>query len=646
MEELAPDEPQEIAGYRLVGRLGQGGMGMVYLSHTRGGQPVALKVVRPEYAQDPDFRRRFAQEVVSARRVQGPYTAPVLDSNTEGPEPWLAVAYVPGPPLVSAVSRHGALPVPTVLKLTAGVAEALQTVHAAGVVHRDLKPSNVLLASDGPRVIDFGIARAADATSLTGTDARLGTPAFMAPEQAMGGDVTPALDVFALGLTIHFAATQQHPHGEGASAALLFRIVAEEPDLTGCPDELRGLVSRCLAKEPTERPTPQQVIEECNALAGTAGIARGSGWWLPPSVARDIEEQEETLRLASSSGGSSGASSATPGPGASPERSAASEAAEGAAPAVPPPPAAAPPGAVVGQPPTQPAYSPATAAAAQAPTTPLSAEAQFPEGPPGFGPTAPVAHTGAEPPPRRRGRTALVVAGAVAAVLIIGAGSIFGYTQLTGDGGDTNQSQQDDTSGGGSGGEPAPPESTSDESGESGQDGAEEDSPSGSGGAKDEEGWRITEEDRNLTLRGPQPSKSDRVNKCDTYHFELESGFRVSHPGSIGAADALGQLAYHACQEPEAEEGLQATDGSIMDTTKERFPTPSQCQKTARDSSLPNPVPLKKLRDDSVLKENTGLCVETSDKAVAHLWIRKINRAGDDGLPTYVTTATLWEPER
>uniref|UniRef100_UPI000AEF12FE serine/threonine-protein kinase n=1 Tax=Streptomyces silaceus TaxID=545123 RepID=UPI000AEF12FE len=160
MDELGPDDAREIAGYRLRARLGEGGMGVVYLSHTRGGQPVALKVVRREYAQDQEFRRRFTQEVDAARRVHGAYTAPVLDSFTDGPEPWLAVSYVPGPSLSSAVTRHGALPVPTVLQLLGGIAEALQTIHAAGVIHRDLKPSNVLLASDGPRVIDFGIARA------------------------------------------------------------------------------------------------------------------------------------------------------------------------------------------------------------------------------------------------------------------------------------------------------------------------------------------------------------------------------------------------------------------------------------------------------------------------------------------------------
>ncbi|TGA83356.1 serine/threonine-protein kinase, partial [Streptomyces sp. MZ04] len=318
MDELAPDDAREIAGYRLRARLGEGGMGMVYLSHTRGGQPVALKVVRREYAQDPEFRQRFTQEVTAARRVQGPYTAPVLDSFTDGPEPWLAVSYVPGPSLSSAVYRHGVLPLPTVLQLMAGIAEALQTIHAAGVIHRDLKPSNVLLAADGPRVIDFGIARAADTTALTGTDVRLGTPAFMAPEQAMGGEVTPALDVFALGLVAYFAATRQHPFGDGSSHTLLYRIVSNEPDLTACPEQLRPLIAACLAKEPSARPTPAQLVDACASIAGTSGLARQEGWWLPPAVAQQIAQQEQTMRLHGSAPTPGVAPGVPPAPGTAP----------------------------------------------------------------------------------------------------------------------------------------------------------------------------------------------------------------------------------------------------------------------------------------------------------------------------------------
>ncbi|WP_328544732.1 protein kinase domain-containing protein [Streptomyces europaeiscabiei] len=292
VEPLGLADPAEISGYVLRGKLGEGGMGSVYLSHSRGGQPVALKVIRQEFAQDPEFLRRFAREVQAARRVQGAYTAAVLDSSTEGPQPWLASAYVPGPSLARAVFEHGPLSLRTVLLLTAGVAEALQAIHAVDVVHRDLKPTNVLLAADGPRVIDFGIARSTDATALTGTDMRLGTPAYMSPEQAEGKPVTSALDVFALGLLAHFASTGGHPFGEGGGHALLYRIVAQEPDLAECPEPLRPLIARCLAKEPTDRAALSEIIEECHRIAAAEGttLTRGEDWWQPAPVASPVAE--------------------------------------------------------------------------------------------------------------------------------------------------------------------------------------------------------------------------------------------------------------------------------------------------------------------------------------------------------------------
>ncbi|MET8631133.1 serine/threonine-protein kinase, partial [Kitasatospora sp. NPDC004669] len=203
---LTAGDPSEVGGYRLFARLGAGGMGRVYLSYTRGGRPVALKVVRPELAEDPEFRQRFAQEVASARLIHGLYTAQVVDAGVDAAMPWLATAYVPGPSLHQVVKHNGPLAEQTVLLLVAGIAEALQVIHAAGVVHRDLKPANVLLAADGPRVIDFGIARAADALALTSTGLRIGSPGFMAPEQARGLPATPATDMFALGaLTAYIA---------------------------------------------------------------------------------------------------------------------------------------------------------------------------------------------------------------------------------------------------------------------------------------------------------------------------------------------------------------------------------------------------------------------------------------------------------
>ncbi|MFD0394408.1 serine/threonine-protein kinase [Streptomyces nogalater] len=237
---LQADDPVAVAGYRPAARLGAGGMGRVYLSHTQGGRPVALKVVRPELADDPDFRRRFRREVTAARRVRGAYTAELIDADPDGTPPWLATVYVPGPSLADAVARRGPLPVAAVLWLMAGVAEALRAIHAEGVVHRDLKPSNVLLAADGPRVIDFGIAVAADGTSYTATGSIIGTPAFMAPEQATGGEVTAATDVFALGQTAAFAALGRPLYGEGPGVNVLYRIVHSNPTCPCCP-------SRCAA---------------------------------------------------------------------------------------------------------------------------------------------------------------------------------------------------------------------------------------------------------------------------------------------------------------------------------------------------------------------------------------------------------------
>ncbi|RMI43125.1 serine/threonine-protein kinase, partial [Streptomyces triticirhizae] len=284
---LGPSDPRQVAGYRLVARLGSGGMGSVYLSFTPGGQPVAVKVVRGEFAEDQAFRRRFEHEVRAARQVQGVYTVPVLDSNTEGAAPWLATAFVPGLSLHEVINQHGPLPAQTVLLLVGGVAEALQSIHAAGIVHRDLKPGNVLLSADGPKVIDFGIARAADVTALTGTDVRVGTPAFMAPEQITGASLTPAADVFALGIVTYYAATGGHPFGEGAAHAMMYRMVQEEPELASAPETLRGLIGACLAKDPAARPTPAQIIEGCRALSPGQTLQRGESW-LPPSVAAAV----------------------------------------------------------------------------------------------------------------------------------------------------------------------------------------------------------------------------------------------------------------------------------------------------------------------------------------------------------------------
>ena len=284
MEPLTSDDPAEIGGFRLRARLGAGGMGRVYLASTPGGRRVALKVVRPELGDDADFRSRFRQEIEAAQRVRGLYTAELLSADPAATPPWLVTAYVPGPSLQQAVAEHGPMPPETVILLMAGVAEALQAIHAAGVVHRDLKPSNVLLAPDGPRVIDFGIARAAEATNLTQSGVAVGSPQFMAPEQIRGLASTPAVDVFALGAVAAFAVGGRAPFGEGHVAALMHRVLNEPPNLTGCSGPLRTLIERCLAKDAPDRPSPAEIIESCRAqAAGNLGDFTDS--WLPPAMA-------------------------------------------------------------------------------------------------------------------------------------------------------------------------------------------------------------------------------------------------------------------------------------------------------------------------------------------------------------------------
>ncbi|MFI6119927.1 serine/threonine-protein kinase [Streptomyces sp. NPDC051064] len=289
-EPLQADDPPVVAGYRLAARLGAGGMGRVYLSHTQGGRPVAIKVVRPELADDPDFRRRFGREIKAARRVRGAYTAELIDADADGVPPWLATLYVPGPSLTEAVTRSGPLPVPAALWLMAGVAEALQAIHAQGIVHRDLKPSNVLLAGDGPRVIDFGIALAADGTSYTATGGTIGTPSFMAPEQASGGEITAATDVFALAQTAAFALLGKPLYGDGPAVNVLYRIVHSEPDLSLLPQSLRPLFIRCLAADPAARATPEEVVEWCRDRLGAKADAGGG-----PAVWREITGPEPVV---------------------------------------------------------------------------------------------------------------------------------------------------------------------------------------------------------------------------------------------------------------------------------------------------------------------------------------------------------------
>ena len=276
-----PGDPRKVGPYWLLGPLGSGGMGRVYLGRSPGGRLVAVKVIRAELAGQAEFRNRFAREVAAARTVSGVFTAAVVDADIDAPVPWLATAYVPGLSLADTITRHGSLPATSVLALAAGLAEGLEAIHAVGIVHRDLKPSNVLLAEDGPRIIDFGISRAAEATMLTGTGTVFGSPSFMSPEQARGQRVGPSSDVFSLGSVLSFAATGQGPFGTGSSTTLLYRVVFTPPNTGGLPAALRPLVERCLAKDPELRPTTAQILAELDTSPPVAG-------WLPAPITQSF----------------------------------------------------------------------------------------------------------------------------------------------------------------------------------------------------------------------------------------------------------------------------------------------------------------------------------------------------------------------
>src|SRR5689334_14238448 len=256
-------------------------MGRVYLARSPGGRMVAVKVIRANLAEDAGFRARFAREVSAARKVGGLFTAAVVDADVDGPVPWLVTAYVPGTSLSDAVERQGPLPENSVLALAAGLAEGLIAIHAAGVIHRDLTPSNVLLAQDGPRIIDFGISSAAGAASLTGTGFMIGSPGFMSPEQAEGLTVGPASDIFSLACVLTFAAKGEGPFGAGDTAALLYRIVHGKPNLDHVPDKLRPLIKRSLSREARKRPTAAQFLTDLTAAYPSAADLTD---WLPGGV--------------------------------------------------------------------------------------------------------------------------------------------------------------------------------------------------------------------------------------------------------------------------------------------------------------------------------------------------------------------------
>ncbi|GAA4901931.1 serine/threonine protein kinase [Streptomonospora salina] len=282
MGPLEHGDPERIGRYRLIGRLGAGGMGQVYFGRSAGGRPVAVKRIHPHLATDTSFRERFAREVTAARQVSGAFTAPVIDAAPDDGVPWLVTSYVPSLPLDAAVRTHGGLPEHTLRVLAAGLAEALGEIHRVGLIHRDLKPGNVLLAEDGPRVIDFGIARASEGTSAT--QSVIGTPGFMSPEQIQGDHLTTGSDVFAFGAVLVYAAGGVGPFGEGAMPTLVMRVMQHDPDLSAVPARLQRLVSACLAKDAQYRPAPGQLLD------ALGDIPVGESW-LPADVMRGVRDE-------------------------------------------------------------------------------------------------------------------------------------------------------------------------------------------------------------------------------------------------------------------------------------------------------------------------------------------------------------------
>ncbi|MEX2982878.1 serine/threonine-protein kinase [Streptomyces sp. C36] len=287
------DDPEYAGQYRLERRLGSGGMGVVHLARSASGLRLAVKVVHAEYAVDPEFRARFRQEVAAARRVSGAFTASVVDADPDAGRPWMATLYVPGPTLSDRVKRNGPLAPGEVRRLAAGLAEALRDIHRAGLVHRDLKPSNVLLAEDGPKVIDFGISRPYDSELRTETGKLIGTPPFMAPEQFQRPrEVGPAADVFALASLLVHAATGRGPFESESPYIVAYQVVHDEPDLTGVPDDLVPLIRACLAKEPADRPTPDAIMAMLPVVSeGTDALAAAARPGEPLSRAGGLPER-------------------------------------------------------------------------------------------------------------------------------------------------------------------------------------------------------------------------------------------------------------------------------------------------------------------------------------------------------------------
>jgi predicted Ser/Thr protein kinase len=617
-----------VAGYRLLARIGEGGMGSVYLSRTRGNQPVALKVIRREYAQDEEFRRRFEQEATSARRVQGYHIVPVVDHDTSGPQPWLATVYVPGLALDRVLALHGPLPLPTVLQLTGCAAEALHAVHKAGVIHRDLKPSNILIGSDGPWIIDFGIARAADATQLTRSGGLIGTPQFMSPEHANGQEQTPAADVFSLGLIAAVAATGRHPYGDSGAITLATKIANTEfrpPDLTSYPEPLRAVLERTLAADPAARPSPSELAVLCEELAERP--LRDFTGWLPAPVAADIARQEQLAgeqgalagggELADASaeadvypgsGDSAGAAGATTVPpgsgslGAEPPGG-------GSLGAEPPgggsrgavPPGSGSRGAVPLNSPSPGGYTPTYTPGSDQPTQHAPTRPPQPvSGPaPSFPPGAPPSATA----PARRRTPLAVGAAALAVVVVAGAAWVF-----------TRDDDKDTGAKGGTGqtASATPTGTTA--------------SPSTSSTAG---GYTAVFKDKPLTLRAQFTTGRSSYTNVDLDAPQIDTHASSSTTGA--------ELQY-------AEWGTTHTLNLVTTTGKSAGPTPEQCAEGAAANALPSQ--LAGTDQGKELTKGTLLCTVTDEKNLAMLKITDVVLQKDSSGYTardYVTELTLWK---
>jgi serine/threonine protein kinase len=302
MDALRPGDPRQVGVYQLVSRLGDGGMGQVFLGVSPGGRQVAVKVIRPELAADPEFVRRFAREVEAARRVGGFHTASVVDADPYADRPWMVTAYIAGPSLRAVVTDRGPLSPAAVARLGAGLTEGLAAIHSSGLVHRDLKPANIIMAVDGPRIIDFGIAQSVGATSLTTPGAVIGTYSYMSPEQVRADRATPESDVFALGCVLAYAATGHGPFDASNGLAIMYRVLNEQPDLGDLPaGTLRDALAACLDKLPERRPLPADLLARFTLGPAVPAVPQADPGVLPPAAELQIEqvhaEQHENISV-------------------------------------------------------------------------------------------------------------------------------------------------------------------------------------------------------------------------------------------------------------------------------------------------------------------------------------------------------------